>query len=83
MPWFSEDYCRGTVSRQLPQRGLQARVVHRLLWLGAAQMGSFEAILLIASSSAALFWLAVRMVDGEAEEEAEAVTRKEAADAED
>ena len=28
---------------------------------GAAQMGSFEAILLIASSSTALFWLAVRM----------------------
>jgi hypothetical protein len=28
---------------------------------GAAQLGSFEAILLIASSSTALFWLAVRM----------------------
>jgi hypothetical protein len=28
---------------------------------GAAQMGSFEAILLIASSSTALFWLAIRM----------------------
>jgi len=27
----------------------------------AAQMSSFEAILLIASSSTALFWLAVRM----------------------
>ena len=50
---------------------------------GGRTMGSFEAILLVASSSAALFWLAVRMVDGEAEEEAEAVTRKEAADAED
>ena len=28
---------------------------------GAAQLGSFEAILLIASSSTALFWLAFRM----------------------
>ena len=28
---------------------------------GGRTMGSFEAILLVASSSAALFWLAVRM----------------------
>ena len=61
MTWFSERYCTGAVSRQLPQRGLQTRLLHRLSWLGAAQMGSFEAILLIASSSTALFWLAVRM----------------------
>jgi hypothetical protein len=39
MTWFSEHYCTGAFSRQLPQRALQARVVHRLSWLGGRTNG--------------------------------------------